>query len=87
VRTYYAYISAFCDWAVREGHLTENVAQRRNATEPIPDDGGHKSSDQQAAHAIGRVYLELLAEPLVEDSNVERRADSSGTEYYRYTAE
>ena len=48
VRTYYAYISAFCGWAVREGHLAENVAQRRNATEPIPDDGGHKSGDQQA---------------------------------------
>jgi len=48
VRTYYAYVSAFCGWAVREGHLAENVAQRRNATEPIPDDGGHKSGDQQA---------------------------------------
>ena len=45
VRTYYAYISAFCGWAVREGHLAENVAQRRNATEPIPDDGGHQSGD------------------------------------------
>ena len=35
VRTYYAYVSAFCGGAVREGHLAENVAQRRNATEPI----------------------------------------------------
>ncbi len=48
VRTYYAYVSAFCGWGVREGHLPENVAQRRNATEPIPDDGGHTSGDQQA---------------------------------------
>ena len=48
VHTYYAYVSAFCGWAVREGHLAENVVQRRNATEPIPDDGGHKSGDQQA---------------------------------------
>ena len=48
VRTYYAYVSAFCGWAVREGHLAENVAQRRNATEPVPNDGGHKSGDQQA---------------------------------------
>ena len=38
-------------------------------------------------HAIGRVYLELLAEPLVENSAVERRADNSGTEYYRYSTE
>ena len=57
VRTYYAYISAFCGWAVREGHLAENVAQRRNATEPIPDDEGHKSGDQQAWSAEDRQQL------------------------------
>ena len=34
VRTYYTYVSAFCGWTVREGHLVENVAQRRNATGP-----------------------------------------------------
>ena len=44
------------------------------------------STEQSLAQAIGRVYLELLAEPLVEDDNVERRADSSGVEYYRYSA-
>ena len=57
VRTYYAYVSAFCGWAVREGHLAENVAQRRNATEPIPDSGGHKSGDQQAWSAEDRQQL------------------------------
>jgi integrase len=57
VRTYYAYVSAFCGWAVQEGHLAENVAQRRNATEPIPDDGGHKSGDQQAWSAEDRQQL------------------------------
>ena len=57
VRTYYAYVAAFCGWAVREGHLAENVAQRRNATEPIPDDGGHKSGDQQAWSADDRQQL------------------------------
>jgi integrase len=57
VRTYYAYVSAFCGWAVREGHLAENVAQRRNATEPIPDDGGHESGDQQAWSAEDRQQL------------------------------
>ena len=57
VRTYYAYVSAFCGWAVREGHLAENVAQRRNATEPIPDDGGHESGDQQAWSAKDRQQL------------------------------
>ena len=57
VRTYYAYVSAFCGWAVREGHLAENVAERRNATEPIPDDSGHKSGDQQAWSADDRHQL------------------------------
>ncbi len=57
VRTYYAYVSAFCGWAVREGHLAENVAQRRNATEPIPDSGGHKSGEQQAWSAEDRHQL------------------------------
>jgi hypothetical protein len=45
------------------------------------------SGERGLAQAIGRVYLELLAEPLVEDPHVERRADSSGTEYYRSSAE
>ena len=57
VRTYYAYISAFCGWAVREGHLAENVAQRRDATEPIPDDEGRISGDQQAWSAEDRRRL------------------------------
>ena len=57
VRTYYAYVSAFCGWAVREGHLAENVAQRRNATEPIPNDGSQKSGDQQAWSAEDRQHL------------------------------
>jgi hypothetical protein len=43
------------------------------------------STEQGLAHAIERVYLELLAEPLVENPHVERRADSSGTEYYRFS--
>ncbi|HET7323037.1 MAG TPA: hypothetical protein VFJ06_01770 [Halococcus sp.] len=43
------------------------------------------SSDYGLAAAIGRVYLELLVEPLVEDPVVERRTDNTGTEYYRYT--
>ena len=45
------------------------------------------SAEYGLAQAISRVYLELLAEPFVEDPNVERRADSSGTEHYRFSAE
>ena len=68
VRTYYAYVSAFCGWAVREGHLPENVAQRRNATEPIPDDGGHKSGDQQAWSAENRQQLTNFVDEQASDA-------------------
>ena len=78
VRTYYVYISAFCGWAVREGHLAENVAQRRNATEPIPDDGGHKSGDQQAWSAEDRQqltgFVDEQASTAIDDIAEDRRA-------------
>jgi len=77
VRTYYAYVSAFCGWAVREGHLAENVAQRRNATEPIPDDGGHKSGDQQAWSAEDRQqltgFVDEQASTAIDDIGEDRR--------------
>jgi integrase len=76
VRTYYAYISAFCGWAVREGHLAENVAQRRNATEPIPDAGGHKSGDQQAWSAEDRqqltTFVDEQASTVIDDVGTDR---------------
>jgi len=78
VRTYYAYVSAFCGWAVREGHLAENFAQRRNATEPIPDDGGHKSGDQQAWSAEDRqqltAFVDEQAHAAIDDIGEDREA-------------
>ncbi len=78
VRTYYAYISAFCGWAVREGHLTENVAQRRDATEPIPDDEGRKSGDQQAWSAENRRqltrFVDQQASTTIDNIGVNREA-------------
>jgi len=78
VRTYYAYISAFCGWAVREGHLAENVAQRRNATEPIPNNGGHKSGDQQAWSAEDRqqltAFVDEQAHAAIDDIGEDREA-------------
>jgi integrase len=78
VRTYYAYVSAFCGWAVREGHLAENVAQRRNATEPIPDDGGHTSGDQQAWSAEDRQqltsFVDKQASTAIDDVGEDREA-------------
>ena len=77
VRTYYAYVSTFGGWAVREGHLAENVAQRRNATEPIPEDG-HKSGDQQAWSAEDRQqltsFVDEQASTAIDDASEDREA-------------
>ena len=48
VLTYYAHLSAFLGWCEREGYLEEHVAQTDAATEPLPDDDGRRSGDQQA---------------------------------------
>ncbi|SFL55675.1 Site-specific recombinase XerD [Halogranum rubrum] len=48
VRTYYAQVSAYIGWCVREGYLDRNPAQQNVAKEPLPDDDGRRSGDQQA---------------------------------------
>jgi site-specific recombinase XerC len=47
-RTYYANVSAFLGWCAREGYLEANPATTERATEPLPDDDGRRSGDQQA---------------------------------------
>lgn len=47
-QNYYAHISAFCGWAVREGYLDENPALKSRAKEPLPEDDGRKTERQQA---------------------------------------
>ncbi|MFA9504430.1 tyrosine-type recombinase/integrase [Natrinema sp. H-ect1] len=48
VQTYYAQVSAYVGWCVREGLLEANYAQRNVATEPLPETDGRRSGDQQA---------------------------------------
>jgi integrase len=48
IKNYYAHVSGFLGWASREGHLSENPAQRTRAKEPLPEDTGRKSGEQQA---------------------------------------
>jgi hypothetical protein len=47
-RTYYAYVSSFCGWAVDEGYLARHYANTSVAQAPLPDDDGRRSGDQQA---------------------------------------
>ncbi|WP_251344604.1 tyrosine-type recombinase/integrase [Haloplanus halophilus] len=57
VQNYYAHVSGFCGWAAREGYLSGNPAQRRRAKEPLPEDTGRKSGEQQAWSAEQRNQL------------------------------
>ncbi|WP_121823100.1 tyrosine-type recombinase/integrase [Halostella salina] len=68
VRTYYAYVSSFCGWAVREGFLPENIAQRREATEPLPAENGRTSGDQQAWSPADRRALTSFVDERVREA-------------------
>ena len=74
--TYYAIVAAFCGWAVREGHLTRNVARRASALEPLPDDQGRKSGDQQAWSSTDRRRLTAFVDSRARESMEE--ADVTG---------
>ncbi|WP_135822086.1 tyrosine-type recombinase/integrase [Halostella litorea] len=68
VRTYYAYVSSFCGWAVREGYLPENIAQRRDATEPLPAENGRTSGEQQAWSSEDRRALTAFVDERAESA-------------------
>ena len=70
VKTYYAYVSAWCGWCVNEGYLDAHYAQRASATAPLPEDDGRKPGDQQAwtseqRHAITR-HVDVRARDAVD---------------------
>ena len=56
-QTYYAYIASFAGWAVDEGYLSRHYANTSRAREPLPDDDGRRSGDQQAWHPDDRDRL------------------------------
>lgn len=66
VRTYYAQMSAFIGWCERENLLERHVAQLDTATEPLPEDNGRRSGDQQA---WGPAEREQIIEHVSEAAN------------------
>ncbi|MFC4357913.1 tyrosine-type recombinase/integrase [Halobium salinum] len=68
VLTYYAQVSAYVGWCVREGLLGENLAQRHVAKEPLPESDGRRSGDQQAWTDEHRLRI---------TRHVDRRADEA----------
>ncbi|ELZ19936.1 hypothetical protein C475_21599 [Halosimplex carlsbadense 2-9-1] len=81
VRTYYAYVSAWCGWCVNEGYLAVHYAQRASATAPLPADDGRKPGDQQAwspeqRHELTRHVDERAREAI--EAFADRRSDGDG---------
>lgn len=91
VRTYYAYISAWCGWCVDEGYLKAHYAQRASATTPLPDDDGRKPGDQQAwnpdqRHAITCYVDEQAREAIETFTDLSASTDRLDHEQARYMA-
>jgi integrase len=78
VRTYYAQVSAYVGWCVREGHLESNRAQRHVATEPLPDDDGRRSGDQQAWSDDHRALITRYVDRAA-DAALDARADGEAS--------
>jgi len=78
VQNYYAHVSGFCGWAAREGYLSGNPAQRRRAKEPLPEDTGRKSGEQQAWSTEQRdqllSHVDEHAHEAVDDVATDRQA-------------
>jgi integrase len=78
VQNYYAHVSGFCGWAAREGYLSGNPAQRRRAKEPLPEDTGRKSGEQQAWTAEQRdqllSFVDERAHEAIDDVASDRQA-------------
>jgi integrase len=82
VRTYYAYVSAWCGWCVNEGYLTAHYAQRASAMAPLPEDDGRKPGDQQAwspeqRHAVTR-HVDKRARDAIDAFTALSGDDGSG---------
>jgi integrase len=83
-RTYYAYVSSFCGWAVDEGYLARHYANTSVARAPLPDDDGRRSGDQQAWTPDHRDrltrYVDEHADAAI-DARSDAETESDGSEY------
>ncbi|MDS0477294.1 phage integrase SAM-like domain-containing protein [Natrinema sp. 1APR25-10V2] len=76
VLTYYAHVSAYVGWCVREGLLEANYAQRNVAKEPLPDNDGRRSGDQQAWTDEHRVQITRYVDERAHDAADEKGFDA-----------
>ncbi|WP_408960709.1 tyrosine-type recombinase/integrase [Natrinema sp. 74] len=76
VLTYYAHVSAYIGWCVREGLLEANYAQRNVAKEPLPDNDGRRSGDQQAWTDDHRAQITRYVDERAHDAADEKGFDA-----------
>ncbi|PCR88722.1 tyrosine-type recombinase/integrase [Natrinema ejinorense] len=72
IRTYYAQVSAYVGWCVREGLLEANYAQRNVAKEPLPENDGRRSGDQQAWTDAHRSLITRFVDERAHDAADEK---------------
>ncbi|WP_226008140.1 tyrosine-type recombinase/integrase [Natrinema salinisoli] len=72
VQTYYAQVSAYVGWCVREGLLEANYAQRNVAKEPLPENDGRRSGDQQAWTDEHRLLITRYVDTRAHDAADEK---------------
>ncbi|MDF9747790.1 tyrosine-type recombinase/integrase [Natrinema salsiterrestre] len=76
VQTYYAQVSAYVGWCVREGLLEANYAQRNVAKEPLPENDGRRSGDQQAWTDEHRLLITRHVDARAHDAAEEKGLDA-----------
>ncbi|UHQ98776.1 site-specific integrase (plasmid) [Natrinema zhouii] len=76
VQTYYAHVSAYIGWCVREGLLEANYAQRNVAKEPLPETDGRRSGDQQAWTDEHRTLITRYVDERAHDAADEKGLDA-----------
>ena len=76
VQTYYAHVSAYIGWCVREGLLEANYAQRNVAKEPLPENDGRRSGDQQAWTDEHRSLITRYVDKRAHDAADEKGLDA-----------
>ncbi|SER39656.1 tyrosine-type recombinase/integrase [Natrinema salaciae] len=76
VQTYYAQVSAYVGWCVREGLLEANYAQRNVAKEPLPETDGRRSGDQQAWTDEHRSLITRYVDTRAHDAADEKGLDA-----------
>ncbi len=82
VRTYYAYLSAWCGWATTEGYLDRHHADTSTARGPLPDDDGRRPGDQQAWNPEHRDAITEFVDERASEA-IDRLADADDEARHR----